>query len=59
MYRSEDGQLVISNFYYVYSENDLLVVSLGTRLAGSELYVNIMASMYFYYGDAIFVDSVC
>ena len=50
---------MISNFYYVYSENDLLVVSLGTRLAGSELYVNIMAFMYFYYGDAIFVDSVC
>ena len=58
MYRSEDGQLVMSNFYYLYSENDLLVVPLGTQLAGSDLYVNIMAYMYFY-SEAIFVDSVC
>ena len=49
---------MMSNFYYLYSENDLLVVPLGTQLAGSDLYVNIMAYMYFY-SEAIFVDSVC
>ena len=58
MYRSEDGQLVMSDFHYLSSENNLLVVPLGTQLAGSDLYVNIIAYTYFY-SEAIFVDSVC
>ena len=57
MYRS-DGQRVVSHFYYLSPENDLLVIPLGTQLAGSDLYVNIMAYPYFY-SEAIFVDSVC